>query len=150
MSDSWIIIIPNDPQFVPTMESQKGAEEYMRRIAGNADAVSMEATEDVRFIHCGENLESINCPHCANEISTDWWQDQMDYQFEHAYTLDPIPLPCCGRLESLARLNYNWPQGYARFSVEAMNPDVPDLTETQVGEFENLLGCRVLKILQRI
>jgi hypothetical protein len=150
MSDSWINIIPREPRFVPSKEAHERALQYMQGVVGSADEVTSQLTEEVRFIDCGENLESIGCPHCKREIPTEWWQDQMEHQYENGYSLEPVRLHCCGALESLARLNYNWPQGYARFSVEAMNPDVPDLTNEQMAEFEKILGCPVIKVLQHI
>jgi hypothetical protein len=150
MSDSWINIIPTDPQFVPGLQAQRQAVEFMRRIVGRADEVRCELSENVRFIDCGENLERILCPRCGREVSCEWWRDQMEYQFEHGYTLEPVPLPCCGAAVSLAELTYEWPQGYAKCSVEAMNPEVADLTSEQVREFETILGCRVTKVLQHI
>jgi hypothetical protein len=65
-------------------------------------------------------------------------------------TLEPAQLPCCAELASLAELTYEWPQGYARFSVEAMNPEIADLTSEQVRKFESILGCGVIKVLQHI
>lgn len=150
MSDNWINVIPSDPHFVPTLEARRRAVDYMRKIAGKADDITGELTEDVRFIDCGENLERIGCRKCRGEISCDWWREHMEHQFEHGYTLEPVQLPCCGALVSLADLNYDWPQGYARFSVEAMNPEIADLTSQQLQQFESILGCRVIKVLQHI
>lgn len=148
MSDSWINIIPKDPQFVPTEDAQALA--YMKQIVGRADEVKVQLTKEIRFVDCGENFERAICPACGAEIDIEWWKDEMERQFEWGYTLEPVALRCCGREICLAALSYDWPQGYARFSVEAMNPEVPDLTPEQTRHFEVLLGCAVIKVLQRL
>jgi hypothetical protein len=83
MSDNWISIFPKDPRFVPPLKAQQQAVDFMRRIIGGADEVTSEVSENVRFIDCGENLERIRCPKCGKEIPREWWQDQMEYQFQH-------------------------------------------------------------------
>jgi hypothetical protein len=47
-------------------------------------------------------------------------------------------------------LIYEWLQGFARFSVEAMNPGIPDLSDEQMRAFEKVLGCRVRRVLQHL
>ena len=150
MSDCWINIIPKEPQFVPTQDAQTQALAYMKQIVGRADEVTVQLTKEVRFVDCGENFERATCPACGADVDIEWWKEEMERQFECGYTLEPVELPCCSRKISMAALSYDWPQGYARFSVEAMNPEVPDLTSEQIRHFEALLGCAVIKVLQHI
>lgn len=150
MSDNWIYIIPKDPHFVPALQARQRALDYMRQIVEKTDEVTSELSENVRFIDCGENLERIGCPECAREISCEWWRAQMEHQFKEGYTLEPVQVPCCGARLSLAKLTYDWPQGYALFSVQAMNPEIADLTTEQLQEFESILGCPVIKVFQHV
>ena len=150
MSDSWINLIPSDPRFVPSAEAQVKALSLLRQFVGGADEVRIELTDQVRFVDCGENFEAIRCPRCRREIPVDWWQDQMDVQFGAGFPLDPVELPCCSGSASLSSLEYDWPQGFARFSIEAMNPSVSDLSGEQVMAIEGILGCRIIKILQHV
>jgi hypothetical protein len=53
-------------------------------------------------------------------------------------------------MRSLPDLLYDWPQGFARFSLEAMNPNIQDLTEAAEREFETIIGCSLRKIWQHL
>src|SRR4051812_44974053 len=150
MSDNWIIVIPETADYVPSEDAQWKAVALFKRLAPIADDVKAEASAGIRFIDCGANLERVLCPDCSAEIEVDWWQDRMDDEAEAGYPLRQIELPCCRAKRSLNELKYEWPQGFARFSVEAMNPGICDLTEDHLKEFETVLGCRVRKVLQHL
>jgi hypothetical protein len=74
----------------------------------------------------------------------------MSREAEAGYPLEPATLPCCAATGSLPDLLYEWPQGFARFSIEAMNPNVRDLPAGMEQEFEAILGCKILKIWQHV
>jgi len=150
MSDNWIILIPTDPDFIPDQERQGEALSYFWEIAPNSDQIDVEASDGIRFIDCGANLTKIRCPSCRKEIDIEWWQDHMDAEFDQEDPLRPVALPCCKAMHGLNELHYHWPQGFARFSIEAMNPQIPDLSASQQQIFESILGCRTIKILQHI
>lgn len=150
MSDNWIIVIPEDADYVPNDDAQARAVALFRQIAPHADKVKKEVSDEVRFIDCGCNLSRIVCPHCGAELEMDWWSDLMDEETEAGFPFREVSLPCCGRAGSPRTLGYDWPQGFSRFSIEAMNPGIPDLSEDQLAEFARVLGCPVRKILQHI
>ena len=150
MSDNWIIVFPQEPGFVPSPEARQKAVELFQRIATDADEVKEETTEGVRFIDCGANCQRVLCPHCGAEIEIEWWHNRMNEEADTGFPLKLIALPCCGEQKSIAELDYDWPQGFARFSVEAMNPGIPDLSIEQMRSFEAVLGCPVRKVLQHI
>lgn len=74
----------------------------------------------------------------------------MSKEAEADFPLRPAALPCCAAKVTLNDLKYDWPQGFARFSLEAMNPDIPGLTPVQLTEFESILGCPLRKIFPHI
>ena len=150
MSDNWIILIPESPDFVPAAEAQRCAVDLFRRIAPAADEVKTEVSDRPRFIDCGGNLERIACPDCGRELSFSWWEEVMDREAEAEFPLSPEVLPCCGRKHHIGELSYDWPQGVARFSLEAMNPGLPSLREEQIREFEVVLGSKVRMIRQHL
>ena len=150
MSDNWIIVIPEEPDFVPDSAAQEEAIALFRTIAPRADEIVSQVTDKIRFIDCGANLRGIICPVCGADIAIDWWQDRMDEEYEADYPLRPVELPCCRTMRPLGDLKFDWPQGFARFSIEAMNPDIGDLEPDQVMAFERLLGCKVRKVLQHL
>lgn len=57
-----------------------------------------------------------------------------------------LTLCCRGAATSLHDLEYDWRAGFARFTLEARDPDVRDLTGAQVAALERLLGCRAPRI----
>ena len=150
MSDNWLTLIPKSPEFVPTKDAQAQALALFRRIAPKADDIEIEVSDRPRFIDCGANLEKINCPHCQRVMETGWWRDWMSAEAELGFPLKAAGLPCCGAVTSLADLLYNWPQGFARFSLAAKNPSIKDLTEADTREFETLMGCPVRRIWRHI
>ena len=150
MSDNWVIVMPEAADYVPSEEAQRKAVALFKELAPSADEVKAEASAGIRFIDCGANLERVLCPDCGAEIEIDWWQDRMGQEAEAGFPLRRIPLPCCGAARNLDELRYDWPQGFARFSVEAMNPGIGDLTDEQLRAFEAILGCRVRKVLQHV
>jgi hypothetical protein len=150
MSDNYIILIPESPTFVPAAAAQEKAAELFRKLTGTTSEIESETSQQIRFIDCGANFEKILCPKCLTEISIDWWQDWMSEEADADFPLRPTALPCCGAKYNLNELNYDWPQGFAIFSLQAMNPCLPDLTSEQIKQFENLLGCMLRKILRHI
>lgn len=150
MSDNWIIIIPESPDYIPDETAQARTVALFHEIAPNADEIKKELSEQIRFIDCGSNLSSVICPHCERELDFEWWQTWMDEEAEAGFPIRIASLPCCGAEGSLQTLRYDWPQGFARFSVEAMNPGIPDVSPERMIDFEGALGCPVRKILQHI
>jgi hypothetical protein len=150
MSDNLIILIPESPRYVPSEEAQRQAVALFQQLAPNADTVKTVTSEAVQFVDCGENFEHVACPECTKEIDLAWWQSRMDEDYDSGFQLKPFTLPCCGATRNLNDLKYEWPQGFSRFSVEAMNPGIPDLSADTMKEFEAILRCRVRKILRRL
>lgn len=150
MSDNWIIVVPAQHDFVPSSDARRKAVELFRSIAPNAEDVREEATQEVRFIDCGANFERVVCPNCRAELEGAWWQARMNEEARLRFPLRRSALPCCGASRSLAELQYHWPMAFARFSVEARNPSISDLTVAQIRAFESVLGCRVCKVFRHI
>ncbi len=103
MSDHWIAIVPKDPHFLPDPNAREAALELFRDIAPDADEIDIEISEVIRFFDCGGNFERVICPHCQQEISTEWWQDAMGDDYDGTgFRLDEYQAPCCG---TTVRLN---------------------------------------------
>ena len=134
MSDNWLIAIPSDPAFIPEPERQSRAHDWFNTNYPEADEIEIEVTESIQFISCGGNFERICCPACQAEVETAWWQVQMDndYDDNRGFSFTRFEMPCCGATSSLPELVYEWPQGFARFSVSALNPGRPSNSETPV------------------
>ena len=151
MSDNWIAIVPEDPDFIPEFESQNTALELFRMIAPESDEIEIKLSEGVQLFDCGTNLERIICPHCNREIPTDWWQDQIDEDHDgNGFLMKRYPTPCCQTAFSLNQLRYEWPQAFGRFAIDAMNPNIERLHEEQREAFERILGTPLKIVLQHV
>lgn len=150
MSDNWIIVVPEEPSFMPPPDGQQKAVSLFQSIASAADDFEVVATQEVRFIDCGCNFEGVFCPDCGGELDVEWWQDAKSEEFDAGFPLKEATLPCCGVSHSLAALRYEWPQAFARFSIGAMNAQIADLSDEQMRSFESALGCRVRKVLRHL
>jgi len=143
MSDDWIILIPEKAGHVPPEEARNSALKQFRKIAPDSDEINIELTEKVRFENCGANFEKVLCPDCGKEIELDWWQERMEEDFgeEESFQLGTFKLPCCGVMRTLHELRYEWPQGFTRFSLEAMNPNIGKLSAEARAGLEAASGC---------
>ena len=151
MSDHWITLIPKDPRHVPDAARQKHARDRFAEIAPDADEIEIKVSDQIEFFDCGTNLERICCSSCNAEISAAWWQDRMDEDcVDGGFRLARYVTPCCGTKQSLDQLLYEWPQGFARFAIDAMNPNVGKLNDQQEAEFEEILGTPLRVIYQHI
>lgn len=151
MSDNWIAIIPRDPFFVPDESRRESALTHFHRIAPESDEISIKLSDHLQFFDCGSNLISVTCPSCDGEIEVEWWQDRMDEDYrEKKFRLEKYITPCCSASVSLADLKYDWPQGFAKFGIDAMNPNIGELSDSQKAEFEELLGTKLMFIYQHI
>jgi hypothetical protein len=140
VSDDWLQLIPADPGHVPDAGVAETARMLLAAMVGEAEAVTVSVTEDVNFIDAGANLERIGCPACQSEIDAAWWVRRIDRASDTAFADLGVTVPCCGARLSLNDLAYDWPAGFARFVLEAKNPDITELTGAQLAELSRALG----------
>lgn len=137
MSDDVLKLIPSLPTYVPDNETINTAVARVREYFPNAERIEVEISESPQFIDPGSNFERIICPICNTVLEDDWWQDAMDKADENGFQDLVVELPCCGQETTLNDLRYEWPAGFAQFSIEIYNPGVkksealpPDLATT--------------------
>lgn len=124
----------------------------MSEIAYEADEITAETSEWIRFRDCGVNLETIRCPICKVQLSIDWWKTQMPDEecWDDAFELKPITLPCGDVADSLNDLDYDFDQGFSRFILDVMNPRIGQLDDSDISRLEEILGCRIKIIYQHV
>ena len=137
MSDNWLCLIPADPAFVPPSAARASCQRQLRTLLPNAEDISVELTEDPRFIDPGSNWESVHCPRCDADLA-DWWPEAMGAAHENGFRSLAADVPCCHAAVSLNELRYSWPAGFARFSLDAGNPGV---TKLDAADLEALAQC---------
>lgn len=148
MSDNWITLIPEDPYFVPDKEKWVCARDRLAKFAPQAEQIETKVTDKVQFFDCGANFERICCPSCGSGITIDWWQDRMDEDFTDGFKLTDYLTPCCGVSQSLNELVYEWPQGFGRFALNALNPNIGLLEDEHKRDLEKDLGTKLRVIYQ--
>jgi len=150
MSDNWLFLILTDPQYVPNVDAYKEALNTFRANISIAEEVKVNIYDEIEFIGSGVNLQRMTCPFCMSSIFMKWWLQKMDELYSKnrfAYLI--VQVPCCGRFCSLNDLCYDWPCGFARFSLEARNP-ATDMSEQVIHEMEGLLQCKLRKIWRHL
>src|SRR2546423_4494500 len=152
MSDNYIHIIPEQAGFVPEEARQQEAVSYFRKIASKADEIMASISANLEFIHCGENFEEIRCPSCKAVVELKWWQQWMnkDFSKKDGFILRRRKMPCCGSRHTLHELVYDWPQGFARCDIRALNPNLDRNFTRHQSQFEAILGCPVRVIYGHI
>jgi hypothetical protein len=146
MSDNILRLIPTVPDYVPDAEAQNQARKLLASHLPQAREVYIELSDTVRFVDQGGNFERVRCPVCGVTLETEWWQQAMDTAYETEFRELGITTPCCASGVSLNDLIYDWPAGFARFSLEALNPNVRDLEDKMKRKLEELLGCELRRI----
>ena len=114
-------------------------------MAPRADEVVFEFTDTVEFVHPGGNWSGVKCSACGADAEP-WWNDAMHAAYRTKFSELEVTVPCCGARVSLNDLEYAWPAGFARFVLEAMNPAIKDLTEGQLKQLSDCLGCDIRRI----
>jgi hypothetical protein len=145
MSISIIRLIPDDPRFIPVHSAQVEAEKLVTSMLPKAEKVIVIVTENINFVDPGGNLERIFCPICGSEISLEWWKQAMSKAYETKFTDLTVEMPHCGQLSSLNELRYVWEAGFARFVIEAHDPQ-DDITNEELTLIGAQIGCDLKKI----
>ena len=142
MTDHFLIITPTDPYFVPALEQAQIANDYLFSLLPEAEMIIWNASETAEFVDPGDNFQRILCPACGAEIAIADWQGMMDAAYASHFGDLTTTTPCCGAVGSLNDLHYEWPAGFARFTLEALNPQA-DLDDSHLLTLESILGCPV-------
>lgn len=66
------------------------------------------------------------------------------------FRLARFEVPYCEAAYTLNELAYDWPQGFARFGIDAMNPNIGELEESHRKVLEEILGTELRVIHQHI
>jgi len=136
------------PQAFGAAERVHPSEERRSQQAGllqralQADNVLSQVTDAVRFVDCGDNFETVGCPHCGTDVG-EWWTLAMEAAHDQQFADLRATTPCCATTVSLNDLVYSWPAGLARYTLEVLNPGVGSLPERVHQRLEQLLGSRM-------
>jgi hypothetical protein len=147
MSDNYLRLIPEEPEFVPDPKASVQAVLTLQSLAPLAEEIKASITETIRFINQGSNFEKVLCPKCGAELN-EWWKKEMNKAWKDCFANLLTNTPCCGTTLSLNDLEYQWPAGFSRYVLEARNPSLGrGLEPAQVAQLESILGCRLRQVL---
>ena len=144
MSSTVVRYIPEDPEYVAEPAAAEAARALLQKALG-APAVA-SVTEGTIFVDPGENLDTIRCPACSDELDMDWWQGEMARAGERKFARLDVTVPCCGAETSLHDLDYEMPAGFARMVLEVQDPHGDPDEAVDLDALERLLGCIVRRI----
>jgi hypothetical protein len=145
VSDDFLRLIPTNPEYVPDSTAQAIVRQMVALFLPQAQEINVLTADEVQFVDQGANFERVLCPACGVKLEMDWWQGVMEKAYEKHFLDLSVKLPCCGAAASLNDLTYEWPAGFARFMVEAVNPQA-DLTDQQIEALEEWARCSFRKI----
>jgi len=152
VSEFAIRLIPTNPDWQPSPEAAAAAVAYVARLfsgAGEAvEQVDHKFYDRVTLIDAGENTTRITCSRCEGDIDLHWFYGLLGEQGVSFDNLD-VNVPCCGAVVSLDALHYDWPVGFARFEVAAVNAtrDVYELDAQELADMAAFLGHPVAQVL---
>lgn len=137
-----------DPRFVPVGVDHQRVLSILRTLFPAADDITIVYSHEVRFFG-GPDLQRIFCPRCGSEFPDGWWADMMSHAFESSRFLDlAVTVPCCAATTTLNDLVYDWPTGFARFSLEVRSPGAGK-EAIAISPLETALGMPLRVILGR-
>lgn len=151
------MVFPAEPSWVPNVAAADAAVRVFRQMVPFASFVSGEGqieartTPYVEFVDAGGLFEAIRCPDCHTELTIPWWHEQMDAQYsDTGFHLVPVSTPCCGAVTTLNDLAYEWPMGFARWTISALYPGRDLLTAAELAQLGSALGHPVRQTYRRI
>lgn len=151
MSDFALRLVPADKHWQPSLTAAASAAEYVTGLFsgddGDVEGVSSAFYDQVTVIDAGENTTRITCARCGEDI-LEWFFDLIEEHGESIGDWEPA-VPCCGATVPLDAHGYDWPMGFARFEVCAMNPTRSgyELDARELARVADILGHPVVQIL---
>ena len=151
MSDHLMQIIPGDPGFVPPLEAQGKAAELLNTLTPDADEILIDVSNEIRFVGCGSNWESVFCPYCGTKLEAWFWAELETRSKSSGFNDLVVETPCCQDKTTLDGLRFGWPVGFARFALVAKNTGLRGkLSGDQKRLLEAALGCPVRVVQSRL
>jgi hypothetical protein len=146
MSDYWLRLIPTDPKWLPHSDARDNALLILKTLLPRADEVTVKATDNVAFIDPGSSLEVVRCPSCGSDLDG-WWQDAVSNAYTTKFADLAAVTPCCEHATSLNELVWKPAAGFARFALEARNPNIGgSLPKQELSRVEDALGCTLRQV----
>lgn len=148
MTDTFLIIIANDPDIETTDEGAEAACVALETMFPDADDISYDIFDEVRFIDPGVAFDSVHCPACGKDADP-WWPAAMDKAARLEFDDLDVITKCCKTAITLNDMKYAPSAGFARFALVVVNSGFDALSGTQRDSIEALLGFGIRVVIQR-
>ena len=158
MSDQVLKLIPEDKDYLPDREAAETARTLLEDFFPDGEQAETEFSDSLKFIDGGASLEQVSCPLCKktteinplqeNDVGTEWWYE-LDKTLSDSPDLNALSvrMPCCGNSASIQDVDFSGAAGFSKFELCIWNPYAENgISEEQVSELENLLGCKLKQI----
>jgi hypothetical protein len=147
MSDQAFRYVPREPTFQPSEARAYAAARWLEQtIGGLAVARALPAVE---FVDAGQNWDGVRCPSCDADAEP-WWGEAMSRAAESGFVSLQVRAPCCGDTVSLNELTYAWPVAFGSFVLEVSNPSRGGLSQQELHDLGEQLGCLVTQVTAHI
>jgi hypothetical protein len=147
MPDTFLILIPKDPDAEPSDEQAEAACVVLDELFPDAEDVSYDVFDEVRFIDPGVAFDSVTCPAC-NKDADPWWPAAMDKAARLEFDDLNVTAKCCKTAMTLNDMKYAPSAGFARFALVVVNAGTNALSGTARDSVVTALGCDVRMVVQ--
>jgi hypothetical protein len=142
---NYLRFIPADPDYEPPLAGDQQALQLLASFVPNSTEIVSHRYDTIHFVDAGSNWESVHCSRCEAVLADEAWGYLVDQAYVVQFADLSIRMPCCGTISSLNDLRYGWSVGFARFVLQARDPDA-DISREQLRLLEDVLGCLLRKI----
>jgi hypothetical protein len=148
MPDTFLIIIPAHPDSEVSDEIAEAACGVLETAFPDAEDISYDMFDEVRFIDPGVAFDSVRCPACGKDCDA-WWPTAMDKAARLEFDDLDIVTKCCKTAMTLNDITYTPAAGFARLALVVVNSGMDAITGTQRDAIEAALGFGVRVIVQQ-
>jgi hypothetical protein len=148
MTETFLIIIPNDPDAQTSDDIAEAACVALEAMFPDADDISYDMFDEVRFIDPGVAFDNVHCPACGKDADP-WWPAAMDKAARLEFDDLDVVTKCCKASISLNDMTYAPAAGFARFAIVVENAGVVALNQRQSGAVASALGVGVRVVVQQ-
>lgn len=148
MSDTFLIIIPSDPEAETNDEAAEAACVILDAAFPDAEDVSYDIFDEVRFIDPGVAFDSVHCPACGKDADP-WWPGAMDKAARLEFDDLEVVTKCCKKTIFLNDMKYAPAAGFARFALVVVNCGANSINPAQQMSIETALGFKVRVVIQQ-